>query len=385
MSEEIITNFEKEIYKKYYHLVLSNCKRRLFDPNSIEDAVQSTFLMYIRDESKINSNLCSWFYWTSINVCKAINRGVKTQNEINEKQSQNIFLNQDKNTSPNNDETQNQLKNIMEKLPKKKQEMLLMRFYEEMTYDQIALHFKTNGNSVRKMIEHTLDKLRGDIKKKDIVFSVLFAQFFEKSQGVNNTINQITTSSSKFILQNSLRQQLIINSVNKMLLFAKLKSAIAISLCVCLPFSAMIIAKKNTGPTNEHLITNKGKKENGQLSTTENKAIKNEETKPVEIKNNQVSIESAQTTMVGEWKLSAKSEKFPCEVGSLLILKEDGTFLVDGSNFKEDGKYTVVNNIFTFYFSNKSIYPHEILVKENTVRFTLKIKGEVYWWMEYSK
>ena len=68
-----ITNFEKDIYCKYFVLVESVCKKRLIDKSQLNDAVQSTFLLYVQKQETIKSELSSWFYWASKIICKTIN------------------------------------------------------------------------------------------------------------------------------------------------------------------------------------------------------------------------------------------------------------------------------------------------------------------------
>jgi RNA polymerase sigma-70 factor (ECF subfamily) len=385
MLDDKIINFETDIYKKYYHLVSSNCRRRLIDTNSLEDAIQSTFLMYIREEKKISSSLSSWFYWTSINVCKAINRREKTHKEFNKKKSQNTPFNLVNNDTLDTSDLQAQLKNMIDKLPQKKQEMLLMRFYDDMTYDQIAFHFKSNGDSVRKMIDHTLKKIRYEISKKDIAFSALFAQFFDKSSCLNNSLNHLSNSNSHFIIQNSITQQIIVKSVEQMLLFLKFKKAMVVFLLISLPISTVVLANSYLNSSNEKDTTNEKNTYEARQDISEKNKLLNEKKEGGEKNNVSKNAIVITSDLIGKWTLTKKSEEFPCEVGSILIVNKDGTFLVNGATFKEKGKYTLINNIFTFYFSNKSVYAHECELNHNSVRFVLKNGNKVFWWMEYSK
>ncbi|MBL4715980.1 MAG: sigma-70 family RNA polymerase sigma factor [Bacteroidia bacterium] len=209
MSKINHTNFEKEVYEKYYSLVYSTCVRKLHQQDSIDDAVQSTFLLYIKEQENINSTLSSWFYWASKNTCTFINRvasknkkasGLDDQLMIDGSSQNNICLDK-----------------LISSLPKKKRELLLMKYYENMSNKEIAE--KTNGKeaSIKSTIERTISLLQSKFKKKDVLVTALLAQLFH----VNKT-SASTLSSSSFILQNSLIQQSIVKGVLKMVFIHKL-------------------------------------------------------------------------------------------------------------------------------------------------------------------
>ena len=42
--------------------------------------------------------------------------------------------------------------NFIDSLPTKKKEILIMRYFDDMSYKQIALHFKSSEDGIRKMI-----------------------------------------------------------------------------------------------------------------------------------------------------------------------------------------------------------------------------------------
>ncbi|PCJ57829.1 MAG: hypothetical protein COA79_15210 [Planctomycetota bacterium] len=207
MPENINTDFEKEIYSKYYTLVSLTCSRRLIQKDLIDDAVQSTFLLYIKEQDKIKSNLSTWFYWASKNVCIVMNRRVKDHVEIND----NLVEKQ---------ENQNDisLDTLIASLPKKKREVLLMKYYDNMSNKEIAEKTQSKESSIKKTIERTIYLLQSKFKKKDVLVTALLAQLFHINKASASTIN-----SSSFILQNSLIQQSIVKGVLKMYVLSKLK------------------------------------------------------------------------------------------------------------------------------------------------------------------
>lgn len=384
MTQKVFKNFEKDVYQKYYPLVLSNCKRRLYDSHAIEDAVQSTFLIYIKEEANIRSHLSSWLYWTSTNVCKVLNNDIKKTNKIISDQNEenaNVW----ENSSDHQEHLHMELKKALDKLPQKKQEMLLMRFFDEMSYRQIALHFKSTEDAVRKMIEHTLGQLKEKINKNDVAFSVLFMEFFNKKAGAEIVNAALSAQTKGFILQNTIKQQLIVSGVQKMLFYAKVKYAVAVCACILLPFSAVVVAESKIKKTESNLMIDKtvdsaNEKKNKNLTVKEEKKPEvKSEVKP-EVKPDIKAEVKKENSYLGVWKLQSKSSNYPHQIGSTLTINADGSFLITAPNAK--GIYTAKDGVFTFNFGGNMVLPFKYMLEEKKLSFEF-IGGKMT--MEYIK
>ena len=229
MKTNINLNFENDIYKKYYALVYTTCRRFLKKQDLIEDATQSVFLLYIKKEDSISTNLSSWFYWASVNICKVVNAELQKQSKGEEVLSAQGAMS---NKESDNSELFLELGRVLEKLPVKKRDMLFMRYYENLTYQEIGSYYKCKEDNVRKLIGRTLQYLESEIKKKGVVSSSLIFLFLNF-----NDMNGPTIIPGKFILQNSVFQQSLIKGVQKMYVISKLKIATAICLCLVLPLT----------------------------------------------------------------------------------------------------------------------------------------------------
>ena len=236
MPQKAETNFEKEVYLKYYALVYSSCKRRLFNTEALEDAVQSTFLLYIKEQDLIQSELSSWFYWASINVCEVINNQEKKQSKAQGGLKQiNSFETPDKKEKNNII-----LDKIIQALPKKNREMLLMRYFDQMTFEEIAERCKCKEANARKIVDRTLAFLRSKFKKQDILISSTVALLFSTKEIL---VAPVISTSKTFIFQNSINQQLIVKGVSKMLWISKLKASLLIIGGVILLVPVLLVAK----------------------------------------------------------------------------------------------------------------------------------------------
>lgn len=306
MKTNINLNFENDVYKKYYALVYTTCRRFLKRQDLIEDATQSVFLLYIKKEESITSNLSSWFYWTSVNICKVVNADLQklpksneflnTQDVMPVKESENkeIFL---------------ELGRVLEKLPVKKRDMLFMRFYENLSYQEIGTYYKCKEDNVRKLIGRTLQYLESEIKKKGFVGASFVNIFFNF-----NDTNGPTLIPGKFIIQNSLLQQSLIKGVQKMYIISKLKIATAICLCLILP---VII------PVTNYLLADGG--DNAVVKPGEPPVVKVAEPDVNIMKESALKYLAAQQSADGSW--SDKQYKPNSGITALCCL----AFLAEGS------------------------------------------------------
>jgi len=215
VSNDIKTNFEKEVYCKYFSLVKSVCRKRLIDKSQLNDAIQSTFLLYVKEEDRIKSELSSWFYWSSLNVCKAINKRTKIE-------FRNVEI-QDSDLEENLAESNIEFEKAFELISKSKKELLLMRFYDELSYKEIGNKIKCTEDTARRRVIKITSYLQSRLTKKEILASALFAILIPNKKLIASELN-----SKAFVLQNTAIQQSIVKGVLKMYLFTKLKIVIVL-------------------------------------------------------------------------------------------------------------------------------------------------------------
>ncbi|PCJ56598.1 MAG: hypothetical protein COA79_18195 [Planctomycetota bacterium] len=232
------THFEKEVYSKYYTLVYSTCMRKLHQKDQINDAVQSTFLLYIKDQDNINSNLSSWFYWSSKNICTYMNREASKHN-MHADLDTNIA---DRKSSRNDI----YFEKLLSSLSKRKSDLLLMRYFDKLSYQEIAEKTNTKEASVRKVIERTISFLQSKFKKKDVLITAMLATLFHASEASASAL-----SSNSFIIQNSLNQQSIVKGVLKMNSSSKLITVLAATLLVSGILGMTILNGNDDIPINE--------------------------------------------------------------------------------------------------------------------------------------
>jgi len=237
MKTKIDLKFEEEIYRKYYSLVYTTCKRFLVEKAFLDDAVQSVFLLYIKKEDSISANLSSWFYWASVNICKVVNKDSKKHLDKPTNIENGLEVDEGSNE---NKELFLELDKIIEKLPTKKKDMLLMRFYDKKSYREIGEYFKCKEDSVRMMIERTILFLKNELKRDQTLPTVALTQFFGRDSALAPL-----KSPDNFILQNSLLQQSFIQGVHRMYLISKLKMVALVFACFMIPTITLIATKES--------------------------------------------------------------------------------------------------------------------------------------------
>jgi RNA polymerase sigma factor (sigma-70 family) len=186
----------EEVYKKYYPLVQSTCYRKLLDKSYTEDAIQTTFYIYLSESEKEKNDLGSWFYWTSNNVCKKINADISKSNKLLP-----IKLNNNKNDL---DDDGVNLESALNLLSPSKMNLIIMKYFEGLSDDDIACKLKTNKKSIQMKLFHALKILKQKLKKNDVYVSSLLFSFFIKdfkvtTLQVNNLGKSLTTKQMKIV------------------------------------------------------------------------------------------------------------------------------------------------------------------------------------------
>lgn len=329
MAQRAETNFEKEVYQKYYGLVYSCCKRRLTNIATLEDAVQSTFLLYIKEQELIQTELSSWFYWASINVCAVINNQEKKQG----KAKHSLKPNNSFSARGQVEKSNIMLDKIIESLPRKKREMILMRYFDQMTFEEIAIRCQCKEDSARKIIERSLAYLRSKFKKGDAFQSNTLTLLFSPTKIA--TLPEIT-SSKAFIIQNSQQQQLIIKGVSKMVWLSKLKTGLLVMVGALLLVPVYLIAKDQL---NINEIQGQSKTENPPIAN-EKESRKQPASKPYFIYENWVN-----TNLMGDYFSLTREPDGQIAHWKMLNVTLGGVDRQDDTIYKAVGKdiYSIPN------------------------------------------
>lgn len=215
----------QEIYEKYYRLIYTTCFRRLIDKSLLEDAIQATFLVYLKERKKGKKCNSTWFYWTSKNVCTVMNRDVLKQkpiSSVNRQMDQEI-------------DAEIELDSLLSALPDAKRKMILLRFYENKTYKDIGVEIGWKEDRVKKSMKKTLLSLRSKLRKEEKVFMLLLGSFFSSQVLKGAVIGSLTPLSTFSIVSIN-----IAKGVQIMMQLSKIKSMLIIMAIFFISPSAIV-------------------------------------------------------------------------------------------------------------------------------------------------
>ncbi|RIV19896.1 sigma-70 family RNA polymerase sigma factor [Fibrisoma montanum] len=154
-----------QLAKKYYRTLFNYATRFTKDSALIEDSIQDVFLKLWTQREQLSDTYFVKFYLLKTLRHHLIKLHQRSQ-PISESLTSWLDVSED-----NNAETQiireenwhlmtSQLKTKVADLSKRQQEALYLRYYENLTYEQIAQTMGINAQSVANLLQNSLKRLR---------------------------------------------------------------------------------------------------------------------------------------------------------------------------------------------------------------------------------
>ncbi len=152
--------------RKYQKFVYTTCLRYLQDYDEADDAAQEIFIKALRNMKSFRgqSSLKTWIYKISVNYCLSY---------IRKKSIKKIFQRYDKTNAeffniPDNNSPDKQLEysefnskfiNALTILPEKQRETFALRFFDDLTYEEISLMVGTTVGGLKANYFQAVKKL----------------------------------------------------------------------------------------------------------------------------------------------------------------------------------------------------------------------------------
>lgn len=140
---EILT---KQNYKKVYQTVYSYTKDKYIS----EDAVQQAFIIAYKklNQLKVKEKFASWVISIALNEAK---RMLNNKNNVKITPLTDLHLNMLSNSKENDIELKEDIDNVLNKLKEKETEILVLKYYADLTLQQIAdfLGIKLSNTKVK--------------------------------------------------------------------------------------------------------------------------------------------------------------------------------------------------------------------------------------------
>ena len=158
--EKLVLKYQKEIYFLTYRMVLNK--------EDAADVVQEIFVQVFKKIHQFHSfsTFKTWLYRVAINQCKNFLRTLKKNRESVPVEDYVV-------TDPNDSQLDMLLKNekvdliseTIEKLPKKQKAILILRTYQELSYEDIAEIVGGSVNSAKVNFHHAIENIKRLVNK----------------------------------------------------------------------------------------------------------------------------------------------------------------------------------------------------------------------------
>ena len=154
---------EKYSSKLYWHI-----RRLVIIHEDADDALQNTFMNAWRsiDNFRSDSSLYTWLYSIATNEALTLINKRKRNAAVSIDDLESYFANsQEGSTWFDGDEAQMKLQNAILKLPEKQRIVFNLKYYNEMTYEEMSKVLKTSEGALKASYHYAVKKIEKTIIK----------------------------------------------------------------------------------------------------------------------------------------------------------------------------------------------------------------------------
>ena len=164
------------LYKEYYVRVFGLCRKLLNSPPMAEDATQETFMRAYRSFDKYNSEQPFWQWIASIanhHCIDVLRQGNKRLQLFGEEASELALLESGDTEAATlliDAENADALVAAIAELPDRYRIPLVLAYFNERSYDEIAVDLDISRNHVGVLLLRAKQQLRGALTRADVEF-----------------------------------------------------------------------------------------------------------------------------------------------------------------------------------------------------------------------
>ncbi len=170
----------EEIYRTYFEALYSYGKKLSRDENTVEDCIQELFVeLWNRRDKLSETNVIKPYLFVSLkrkifHTIKKLRKSTDT--ELEEKYfDAELSIDEILIAKETTVEQKSNLKSAFNELSDRQKEILYLKYYSEMDYDEITDIMDMNYQSARNLVSRAIQKLA---KHMMVIFSLLFGQRF---------------------------------------------------------------------------------------------------------------------------------------------------------------------------------------------------------------
>ena len=157
-----------EIVQRYRRLVYFTCLRESGDAQFAEDATQAVFLILARKASALSgrASLAGWLFQTArLTARDALKR---EHRRLRHEQQAALVVGR----TPQKQTLRGELNESLASLKEAEREAVLLRFFEEMSFQEIGAALNVSEDTAQKRVSRALDKMRTQFARRDLTLSV---------------------------------------------------------------------------------------------------------------------------------------------------------------------------------------------------------------------
>ncbi len=156
----------ESVYEDYYQAILRYLLKHIGNMPDAEDLAAETFLYCYQNYDSYDpakSSVPTWLYLVAGSRLKNYYRDKKEHVEISELEERLFVEESDMERAAWLEELRSMLAEKLKRLPERQQKAVVMRYFQDKEYDEIASALDTTPGNVRVMLSRTLDKLEQEL------------------------------------------------------------------------------------------------------------------------------------------------------------------------------------------------------------------------------
>ena len=150
----------EETIRKYSNMLYRICLVYLANEDQAEDALQETFIRYMKNAPKFNDaeHEKAWLIRVATNICRDISRFRLRNTDLNIDDFENYCGTDDKST---------EILELVLNLPQKHKEVILLHYVEGYKVNEISELLGVSVSAVKKRLQYAREKLKLELEKEE--------------------------------------------------------------------------------------------------------------------------------------------------------------------------------------------------------------------------
>jgi RNA polymerase sigma-70 factor (ECF subfamily) len=166
VAEYITQDSFREIIREYQERVYHVIRKMVIDHDDTDDLVQEVFIKVWQKKDTFHGDakIFTWIYRIAVNEALQFLRKKKRHSLVSIQDENGIENKLRSQMSPDADEIQVQLQKAVAMLPDKQKAVFIMKYYDELSYDQMADILGGSTGGLKASYHHAVKKIESFLK-----------------------------------------------------------------------------------------------------------------------------------------------------------------------------------------------------------------------------